>query len=169
MIKRFFEGKTLGQVAPFLVEKFKQERTLTPVAGKHPRERAAATVNREVEILSKAFSLAEDNGLVGSHPCRRVRKLRLDNLRTRYLTADEEKRLVTSLTGRRAYLRPIVVLALNTGMRRGEITRFGVEERRPETWSRLCHQHKKWRGNQACRDPGAQYHSDVGSLYSCDR
>jgi integrase len=71
------------------------------------------------------FSLAEDNALAGSNPCRKVKKLRQDNRRTRYLTAGEEKRLIAALTGRRAYLRPIVVLALNTGMRLGEI--LGLE------------------------------------------
>jgi hypothetical protein len=30
-IKRFFAKKSLGQIAPFLVEKFKRERKLTPV------------------------------------------------------------------------------------------------------------------------------------------
>ena len=109
---------------PFLVERFKRERKLTPVGETQPRERAAATVNRELEILSKIFSLAEDNGLARSNPCRKVKKLRQDNRRTRYLTAGEEKRLMAALTGRRAYLRPIVVLALNTGMRRGEILGF---------------------------------------------
>ena len=89
---------------PFLVERFKRERKLTPVGEKQPRDRAAATVNRELEILSKAFSLAEDNGLVGSNPCRKVKKLRQDNRRTCYLTAVEEKRLMAARTGRRAYL-----------------------------------------------------------------
>jgi integrase len=126
-IKRFFAKKSLGQVAPFLVEKFKRERKLTPVGEKKQRERAAASVNRELEILSKVFTMAEDNGMVASNPCRKVNKLRQDNRRTRYLTAEEERRLMSALTGRRAYLRPIVVLALNTGMRRGEI--LGLEWR----------------------------------------
>jgi hypothetical protein len=52
-LSRFFDGKSLGQVPPFLVERFKRERKLTPVGEKQPRERAAATVNRELEILSK--------------------------------------------------------------------------------------------------------------------
>src|SRR5262249_16560414 len=102
-------------------EKFKRERKLTPVGEKKQRERAAASVNRELEILSKVFTMAEDNGLVASNPCRKVNKLRQDNRRTRYLTAEEEKRLMAELTGRRAYLKPIVVLAVKTGMRRGEI------------------------------------------------
>jgi hypothetical protein len=35
--------------------------------------------------------------------------------RTRYLTEDEEERLLSQLTGPRAYLKPIVVVAINTG------------------------------------------------------
>jgi hypothetical protein len=118
VIKRFFAKKPLGRVAPFLVEKFKRERKLTPVGKKKQRERAPANVNRELEILSKIFTMAEDNGMVASNPCRKVNKLRQDNRITRYLTADEERRLMAALTGRRAYLKPIVVLALNKGMTR---------------------------------------------------
>jgi integrase len=50
-----------------------------------------------------------------------VRKFQLDNRRERYLSVDEESRLMGVLFGRRAYLKPIIILALNTGMRRGEI------------------------------------------------
>jgi integrase len=125
VIKRFFAKKSLGQVAPFLIERFKRERKLTPVGKKKQRERAPATVNRELEILSKIFTMAEDNGMVASNPCRKVNKLRQDNRRNRYLIAEEETRLMTALTGRRAYLKPIIVLAINTGMRRGEI--LGLE------------------------------------------
>ena len=121
LISDFFKGKKLMQVSPFDVERFKRTRKSTPVGIKTNRERAAASVNRELEILSKIFSMAEDNNLAKSNPCRKVNKLRQDNRRTRYLSANEEGRLMNALTGRRAYLLPIVNLALNTGMRRGEI------------------------------------------------
>ncbi|HSL54169.1 MAG TPA: site-specific integrase, partial [Pyrinomonadaceae bacterium] len=39
----------------------------------------------------------------------------------RYLSADEETRLMSQLTGRRKHLYPLVALALGTGMRRGEL------------------------------------------------
>ena len=52
---------------------------------------------------------------------RRVHKLREAPSRERYLTDDEENRLFAILVGRRAHIRPIVVVALQTGMRQGEI------------------------------------------------
>jgi integrase len=45
----------------------------------------------------------------------------MDNQRNRYLSPEEEARLMTALEGHRAYLRPILIVALNTGMRKGEI------------------------------------------------
>ena len=44
----------------------------------------------------------------------------LDNLRYRYLLPDEEPRLMAALTGPRAHLQPIVIVALGTGMRMSE-------------------------------------------------
>lgn len=129
-IRQFFEGKTFEQVSPLLIEKFKRERLATPVVRikkvkgvevKTEWQRAPATVNRELEVLSKIFTMAVDNGITASNPCRKVKKFRQDNQRNRYLTTDEEEKLMAALNGRRAHLRPIVVIALNTGMRRGEI------------------------------------------------
>ena len=41
--------------------------------------------------------------------------------RSRYLLPDEEERLTAQFTGKRAHLRLIVMVALHTGMRLGEI------------------------------------------------
>ena len=49
----------------------------------------------------------------------RVHKLREAPARERYLTDEEEKRLLAVLVGRRADIRPIVVVGLQTGMRQG--------------------------------------------------
>jgi site-specific recombinase XerD len=58
--------------------------------------------------------MAVDNGLIETNPCRKVRKLRLDNRRIRYLSVEEEERLMAALTRRKAHLRPLVILAINT-------------------------------------------------------
>jgi len=52
---------------------------------------------------------------------RRVHKPREALARECYLTDEEDKRLFAVLVGRRVHLRPIVVVALQTGMRQGEI------------------------------------------------
>jgi integrase len=115
----WFDKKRLDEITPFLIEKFKKERR----EGKTRRgkERSPASVNREIELLSRILTMAVDNGLIETNPCRKVRKLRLDNRRIRYLSVEEEERLMAVLTGRKAHLRPLVILAVNTGMRRGEL------------------------------------------------
>lgn len=118
-LKEFFAGKRLRDIAPMLIEQFKQQRLKTKTL--HKRQRSPATVNRELQVLSKVFSMAYDNGLVETNPMRRVHKLRETPGRDRYLTDEEEKRLSTVLVGRRAHIGPIVVVALQTGMRQGEI------------------------------------------------
>lgn len=118
-LKVFFAAKRLREITPMLIEQFKQQRLKTKTL--HKRDRSPATVNRELQVLSKVFSMAYDNGLVETNPMRRVHKLREAPSRERYLTDDEEKRLFAILVGRRAHIRPIVVVALHTGMRQGEI------------------------------------------------
>ena len=118
-LKEFFAGKRLRDITPMLIEQFKQQRMKTKTL--HKRDRSPATVNRELQVLSKVFSMAYDNGLVETNPMRRVHKLREAPARERYLTDEEETRLLSVLVGRRAHLRPIVVVALQTGMRQGEI------------------------------------------------
>jgi integrase len=118
-LKQFFEGKRLDEINPLLIERFKSsEREKVSARG---GKQSPASVNRKLELLSRVLSLAVDFGMLQANPCRRVRKFQLDNRRERYLSVEEEARLMGLLIGRRAYLRPIVILALNTGMRRGEI------------------------------------------------
>jgi integrase len=120
-----FAGRTFSQITPMLVEKFKKERLESETKRGAPR--SPATVNRELAVLSRIFTLAADAGAAASNPCLRVRKLRQDNARTRYLTPEEEARLMAALESR-PLLRSIVVLAVNTGMRRGELLSLRWEQ-----------------------------------------
>lgn len=127
-LKAFFKRKTFAEITSMLIEKFKSERRKTPiVSGKgesmKSRPRRPASVNRELECLSSIFSMAmrKPHRLVRENPCREVAKLKEENRRSRYLSPDEEERLLAACTGKRAHLKPILVVALNTGMRRGEI------------------------------------------------
>ena len=45
--------------------------------------------------------MAQDNGVIDSNPCRKVKKLRQDNQRNRFLTAEEEERLLSVCVGPR--------------------------------------------------------------------
>jgi integrase len=124
----FFGSRTLRNIRADLIEEFKQRRFSTPVKaqGKNPdpekprRPRSPATVNRELSILSKIFSLAFDAELVDENPCRRVKKLRITNLSGYCLTDGEEKALFEALA-ESTWVGQIVLFALHTGMRRGEI------------------------------------------------
>jgi integrase len=102
-----------------LIEKFKSERRKTPTKAGKPRR--PASINRELECLSSIFSIAmrKPHRLISENPCREVTKLLEENQRNRYLSAEEEERLLAACVGDRAHLRPIIILALNTGMRRG--------------------------------------------------
>jgi integrase len=123
-LKAFFGEKHLRDIKPMMIEKFKRERLATPTkhdTDERPRPRSPASVNRDLACLSKILSMAFDNELIDSNPMRRVRLLKESGSRERFITADEEVKLFAKLTGRRDHIRSVVTVALNTGMRRGEI------------------------------------------------
>ncbi|MRJ44957.1 site-specific integrase [Idiomarina loihiensis] len=111
-----------------------------------------ATVNHYVNSLKGAMSRAVEWDLIPSHDLKKVKTLKVESTRLRYLSPDEEESLLSTLRERderlkaardqasefrrvRNYptqpdlreqkysdhLEPIVLLAMNTGMRRGEI------------------------------------------------
>lgn len=118
-ILAFFGNKRLREISRFNVEQFKNERRST--FNGRGKLRAPATVNRELELLSRIFSLAIEREELEINPCRGVKRKVPNNLVTRYLSHDEEERLMSVLIEPRAHLQPIVLLALKTGMRLREI------------------------------------------------
>jgi integrase len=86
-------------------------------------KRSHATVNRYLATLSTIFTYAiNECGWITDNPCRRVAKFTESKGRDRILAEDEFTRLFEECkNSRNEHLLPVVVLAVTTGMRRGEI------------------------------------------------
>lgn len=126
LIRTFFSGKSFRDVSPLLIEKFKSERLATPT--KHGTTRSRTTVSLEMALVSRIFSLAVEMGEIDQNPCSRVRKLKLDNQRYRYLLPEEEPFLKDVLTGPREHLFDLVSIAIGTGLRKNEQLSLKVEQ-----------------------------------------
>jgi len=96
-----------------IVEQFQTERLQK---GHKP-----ATVNRHIATLKHMFTKAVDWNMVEDEALKRIRKAKLleeNNRRLRYLNKDDCQALINSCPN---HLKPIVITALNTGMRKEEI------------------------------------------------
>ncbi len=77
-----------------------------------------ATINRETSMLSKAFTVAvEDWEWLDRKPFLKIKKEEENNVQEKYLTPEEEKRLIENCP---EWIKDLVVFALNTGLRQGE-------------------------------------------------
>jgi len=104
-----FEGHYLSEITPKMVEEYKARRL----------ERVSqASVNREITCLKHMYTKAVEWGYVQRNPIKGVKRLKEPPGRLRYLTREEVTALLEACN---SHLRPIVVMALNTGMRKGEI------------------------------------------------
>lgn len=121
-LKEFFGQKVLRDITPMLIEKFKSE--LRKSDSKYKRTFAPSTVNRYLQVLSRILSMAYENGFVDANPMSRVKRLKEPEPRERYLNQyanDEEERLMKALAVYGEHLVALAELALEVGMRLGEL------------------------------------------------
>lgn len=127
--EKLWGNRQLKDISPIDIEKYKinrkkeiksKEKIVDGV--KIPAKYISnTTINRDIEVLRKMFNLAIQNGWLTKNPCTGITKLRQENKLERYLTPDEEIRLIEACVGRFEYMKPIIQFALNTGMRKEEI------------------------------------------------
>jgi integrase len=112
---------SLADVTPALIAE--QRDNLLNGSTKQGGKRQPATVNRYLAALSHCFTIAvREWGWLEHNPLSKVSRRREPRGRVRYLLDDELERLLEACReSRNPHLYDIVVLALSTGMRRGEI------------------------------------------------
>src|SRR5262249_44006973 len=114
-----FKNRKMREIGRFNVEQFKRERRDSLSA--RGEVRAPASVDRELQLLSRIFSLAIERGLIDGNPCKGVKLCGVANLLPQFLTDEDETKLLPILTGRRAHLLDILQIDTHTGMRRTEL------------------------------------------------
>lgn len=124
-INEVFADRALGSISYSDLESYKSER-LRGVT-KRGKGRAIASVNRELATLRRVFNIAEREGWIVRSPFRKgdsIISVADERKGIRVLSFEEEARLLAACTGRRKHLRAILICAIDTGMRAGEIFRL---------------------------------------------
>jgi integrase len=124
VLSEHFGNRRLKDIKPADLEAFKRQRLATPT--KAGKERTIAAVQRELEVMRAVMRWAVRHGWLQRSPFEYgepVISKADENRRDRVLSAEEEARLlaVCGNDSPRAHLRPILICALDTAMRRGEI------------------------------------------------
>lgn len=117
-----FGHKAIRSIKANDLENFKQKRLKSVTM--HGRMRSIASVNRELSILRTILNFAVQNEWLLKNPfvsCQGIIAISAEVERNRILSFEEEARLLAVCTGPRKHLRAVLICALDTAMRRGEI------------------------------------------------
>ncbi len=111
-IKEFFRDiDDLRDIAPLMIQKFRAARLKEGVS--------KVTTNREIQLLKKMFNIALEEGYLEVNQAKKIKLYsELDTVRDRVLSEEEQPGLFKELA---EHVRPLVFVALHTGMRKGEL------------------------------------------------
>jgi integrase len=136
VLEQYFSGKLLSEISVYDLEQFRNKLKATPVKSgvekvpkgmkvraldlKPRKERSVSDVNRALSVLRHMFSKAVEWEMLEQSPFKKAKKIfyKENNMRLRFLTYDEAERLLSCCVD---YLKAIVLTALHTGMRKGEV------------------------------------------------
>ena len=114
-----FKGRLISTITEHDVERFRSIRKDTPTRNKTPRTNS--TLNHELAMLKAMLNKAVAWGLLEKNAAAKVKSLPEPKGRTRFLSVEEVTPLLKAAS---RHLRPILICALETGMRGGEILKL---------------------------------------------
>ena len=108
----FLLGKQLNDISAWEVQKW--------IAERRKQGRAAATINYSVNTLKGALSRAVEWGMIEAHNLKSIKPIKEDNTRIRYLTVEEEYKLLDVIYERDQLIRKKRVSANEHREKRGQ-------------------------------------------------
>ncbi len=133
-LRKQFDRRAIRSIKASDIVAFKQLRLTTPTS--HGTQRKVASVNRELELLRAMFNFALESEWIIKNPFSLSKGLiskASEVERDRILSFEEESRLLSVCVNRRSHLKCLLICALDTAMRRGEIFTMKWEDIRFET------------------------------------
>lgn len=116
----YFAETPIGQITKNDIVRYRKARQEEYLRNGPPDAKplSETTLNRDCEVIRHLLFWAVDEGILQANPIARMRMARTRGRRRPVLSVADEVKLLKACS---AHLRPIVITALDTGMRRGEI------------------------------------------------
>jgi len=114
-LNKHFGDKTIQQINTWHVEQYKSKRQKEDT--RYGRPPSKATINRELACLKTMFNKAIEWGMTSTNPAKNVKLFKENNINLRILSDEELKALYDNAND---LLKSVLIVAVNTGMRRSE-------------------------------------------------
>ena len=110
----FLMDTSICEIDKLTIEKQRTERI---------KDVKASSINRDMTALIAALNWGVSLGLIETNPLSHMKRLqeRDSQPKVRHLLQDERERLIAALNARGGYLKAMVLISLNTGIRRGAL------------------------------------------------
>ncbi len=121
----YFKDAYLNEITHFAVEQY--ARTIRRLPVRENEQRSVSDINHHLKRLRRIFKIAIQKGWLVADPFTLgdpLIKESSEPQRTRTLSVEEESRLLDACDRWRQHLQPLIIFAVETAMRRGEIQRL---------------------------------------------